>query len=50
MRLDDAKIDRTHIVAVMKSQQWLDGTRQRSREAPQLLADPYNSELVVVYA
>jgi uncharacterized protein YtpQ (UPF0354 family) len=45
------KVDRSHIVPVFKPKQWLDGVRQgASPQAPQILADPYNDELAIVYA
>ena len=53
----DAKtqVDRSRIVPVLKPQRWVDGTRQMQKEAkiepkPEILTDPFNSELAVVYA
>ena len=49
----DAKqqLDRSRIVPVFKSQRWVDGVRRGvSPQAPQILAEPYNTELAVVYA
>jgi len=49
----DAKqpLDRSRIVPVFKSQRWVDGVRRgMSPQAPQILAEPYNTELMVVYA
>ncbi len=44
-------LDRTRIVPVFKSRQWLNGVRNGvSPQAPQILADPYNDELVITYA
>jgi uncharacterized protein YtpQ (UPF0354 family) len=45
------KLDRSHIVPVFKPQQWLAGVRRGvSPQAPQILSDPYNDELAIVYA
>jgi uncharacterized protein YtpQ (UPF0354 family) len=57
----DAKtaLDRTRIVPVLKPQRWVDGARQAQRNAkadtkvdpkPEILTDPFNSELAIVYA
>jgi uncharacterized protein YtpQ (UPF0354 family) len=53
----DAKtpLDRSRIVPVLKPQRWLDGAREVQREAkvepkPEILTDPFNRELAVVYA
>ncbi len=44
-------LNRSHIVPVFKPRQWLDGVRSGvSPQAPQILADPYNDELVIAYA
>ena len=52
----DAKtpLDRSLIVPVLKTLAWLDGARQVEKRAkvdpkPELLTDPFNSELAVVY-
>jgi uncharacterized protein YtpQ (UPF0354 family) len=47
------KLDRTRIVPVIKERQWFEAMQRRGREQtpPQeLVAEPLNSELVVVYA
>ena len=47
------KLDRTRIVPVIKERQWFEAMRRRGREQtpPQeLVAEPLNGELVVVYA
>jgi uncharacterized protein YtpQ (UPF0354 family) len=53
----DAKtpLDRSRIVPVLKPLRWVDGARQVQREAkvdpkPEILTDPFNSELAIVYA
>jgi uncharacterized protein YtpQ (UPF0354 family) len=53
----DAKtpLDRTRIVPVLKPLRWVEGARQAEKAAktepkPELLTEPFNSELVVVYA
>lgn len=57
----DAKtaLDRTRIVPVLKPQRWVDGARQAQSNAkadtkvdpkPEILTDPFNSELAIVYA
>jgi uncharacterized protein YtpQ (UPF0354 family) len=44
-------LDRSRIVPVLKSQRWVEGVqRGTSPQAPQLLTEPYNTELTVVYA
>jgi len=44
-------LDRSRIVPVLKPQRWVDGVRQGvSSSAPQILAEPYNTELAIVYA
>jgi uncharacterized protein YtpQ (UPF0354 family) len=47
------KLDRTRIVPVIKDRQWFEATQRRGREQTpplDLVAEPLNSELVVVYA
>lgn len=47
------KLDRSRIIPVIKDRQWFEQTQRRGREQtpPQeLVAEPLNSELVVVYA
>jgi uncharacterized protein YtpQ (UPF0354 family) len=53
----DAKtaLDRSRIVPVLKPQRWVDGARQVQKAAktepkPEILAEPFNGELAVVYA
>jgi uncharacterized protein YtpQ (UPF0354 family) len=53
----DAKpaLDRSRIVPVLKPQRWIDGARQVEKEAkvepkPEILTEPFNSELAIVYA
>jgi uncharacterized protein YtpQ (UPF0354 family) len=61
----DAKttLDRTRIVPVLKPQRWVDGARQAQSDAkgdnkpdtkvdpkPEILTDPFNGELAIVYA
>jgi uncharacterized protein YtpQ (UPF0354 family) len=53
----DAKtaLDRSRIVPVLKPQRWVDGALQAERAAkadpkPEILTDPFNSELAIVYA
>jgi uncharacterized protein YtpQ (UPF0354 family) len=57
----DAKtaLDRTRIVPVLKPQRWVDSARQAQSSAkadtkvdpkPEILTDPFNSELAIVYA
>jgi uncharacterized protein YtpQ (UPF0354 family) len=57
----DAKtaLDRTRIVPVLKLQRWVEGARQAQNNAkldpkvdpkPEILTDPFNSELAIVYA
>ena len=41
--------DRSRIVPVFKSQRWLDSLRAQAPKAPELLTEPFNSELVIVY-
>jgi uncharacterized protein YtpQ (UPF0354 family) len=45
-------LDRTHIVPVLKSKAWVEAVRQQRQAAPatQLLTEPFNSELMIVYA
>lgn len=44
-------LDRSRVVPVFKSQRWVDGVKRGlSPQAPQILAEPYNTELSVVYA
>jgi uncharacterized protein YtpQ (UPF0354 family) len=48
-------LDRSRIVPVLKPQRWVDGARQVQKAAkvepkPELLTDPFNSELAIVYA
>jgi len=48
-------LDRSRIVPVLKPQRWVDGARQVERAAkvdpkPEILTDPFNSELAIVYA
>ena len=52
----DAKagLDRSRIVPVLKPQRWVDGALQAERAAkvdpkPEILTDPFNSELAIVY-
>jgi uncharacterized protein YtpQ (UPF0354 family) len=47
--------DRSRIVPVLKPQRWVDGARQIQKAAeiepkPEILTDPFNSELAIVYA
>jgi uncharacterized protein YtpQ (UPF0354 family) len=51
----DSALDRSRIVPVLKPQRWVDGALQAERAAkvgprPEILTDPFNSELAVVYA
>lgn len=41
--------DRSRIVPVFKSQGWLNSLRAQAPKAPELLTEPFNSELVIVY-
>jgi uncharacterized protein YtpQ (UPF0354 family) len=55
VKLGDAKVARDHIVPVLKPQRWVDGALQAERAAkvdpkPEILTDPFNSELAIVYA
>lgn len=53
VRLGDTKavIDRSRIVPVLKSNRWVEGVRKsQNGTAPELLAEPFNSELTIVYA
>lgn len=45
-------LDRTRIVPVLKTNAWVEGIRQLRKTAPgaQLLTEPFNSELTIVYA
>ncbi len=55
VRLGGAKpvVDRSRIVPVLKSTRWVEGLRRSqnsANEAPELLTEPFNSELTIVYA
>jgi uncharacterized protein YtpQ (UPF0354 family) len=56
MHVADAKApDRSRIVPVLKSQRWVDELRrarggQTADAAPEVLTEPFNSELAIVYA
>jgi uncharacterized protein YtpQ (UPF0354 family) len=41
--------DPSRIVPVFKSQRWLNSLRAQAPKAPELLTEPFNSELVIVY-
>ncbi len=41
--------DRSRIVPVFKSQRWLNSLRAQAPKAAELLTEPFNSELVIVY-
>jgi uncharacterized protein YtpQ (UPF0354 family) len=52
-------LDRSRVVPVLKPQRWVDGARQAQGNAkvdpkqdpkPEILTDPFNSELAIVYA
>jgi uncharacterized protein YtpQ (UPF0354 family) len=48
-------VDRLRIVPVLKPQRWIDGARQMQKAAkiepkPEILTDPFNSELAIAYA
>lgn len=47
-----APIDRSHIVPVLKSIEWVKAIEQQRKAEPakQLLTEPFNSELMIVYA
>jgi uncharacterized protein YtpQ (UPF0354 family) len=47
VRLIDAKVDRSRIIAVLKPLQWVDAMQQA---APGILTEPFNTELAIVYA
>lgn len=49
------KLDRSRIVPVLKPLRWVEGARQVQKEAkvqppPEILTEPFNSELAIVYA
>ncbi len=55
VRMADQKpaLDRSRIVSVLKTPRWVEGVRQaqsKNAQAPQLLTEPFNSELTIVYA
>jgi hypothetical protein len=54
VRLGDPKgaVDRSRIVPVLKPQQWIERVRTERNAAgtPELLTDPFNTELTIVYA
>lgn len=50
-----AALDRSRIIPVLKPQRWVDAARQVQKEAkikpaPEILTEPFNSELTIVYA
>ncbi len=45
-----AALDRSRIVPVFKSVRWVEALRAQAPKAPELLTEPFNSELTIVYA